>query len=264
MDDAIAQAARYQHRQITRAQLRAAGLGDDAIDHRARVGRLHPVFRGVYSLGGPPQDDRELWMAATLTYGNGARLSHTAAAELRSYLRYPLREIHVTTLTRRPSREGITAHHGPDGRRQFIDFIPVTGPEQTVLDCACTVRSDKAYRRIVRQAQVDDTTHLRLSAFAEKNRGRRGVSRLKRELQEGPSPTRSVNEDEVLEIFRRGGAPLVNHRFAPDLEADLYFPALGVVVEVDSPIHDGPAAQAGDERKDERYRALGLRPYRLR
>jgi hypothetical protein len=99
-----------------------------------------------------------------------------------------------------------------------------------------------------------------LLAFAAKNSGRRGVSRLRRGLADGPSPTRSANEDEVLEIFRRGGQPLPNHRFAPDL----YFPELGVVIEVDSPLHDGPTAQADDERKDARYRGLGLRAYRLR
>ena len=68
----------------------------------------------------------------------------------------------------------------------------------------------------------------------------------------------------MLEIFRSGEAPIASHRFAADLEADLYFPGLGVIIEVDSPLHDGPTAEAGDERKDARYRALGLRAYRLR
>jgi hypothetical protein len=87
---------------------------------------------------------------------------------------------------------------------------------------------------------------------------------MRTELAHGPSPTRSANEDEVLEIFRSGETPIANHRFAPDLEGDLYFPKLGVVIEVDSQLHDGPTAQADDERKDDRYRALGLKPYRLR
>lgn len=79
----------------------------------------------------------------------------------------------------------------------------MTTPEQTILDCATTVRNDKAYRRIVRQAQVDGlVSHARLVAFAALNRGRRGVVRMSGELAAGPSPTRSVDEDEVLEIFR--------------------------------------------------------------
>ena len=204
-------------------------------------------------------------MAATLTFGPGAQLAASAALDLYGWLRYPLGDLFVLTPTPRKPREGITPiHRSKPGRSKFIDFIPVTGPEQTVLDCATTVRSDKAYRRIVRQAQVDGTSHLSLLAFAEMNRGHRGVERLKRELRDGPSPTRSANEDEVLAIFRSGEAPIPNHRFAPDLEGDLYFPALGVVIEVDSPLHDNPTARADDDAKDERYRALGLRHYRLR
>ena len=204
-------------------------------------------------------------MAATLTFGPGAKLAANAAVDLYGWLRYPLGGLFVLTPTPRKPREGITPlHRSNPGRSKYIDLIPVTGPEQTVLDCATTVKSDKTYRRIVRQAQVDDTSHVSLLAFAAKHRGARGVSRLRRELADGPSPTRSANEDEVLEIFRRGGEPIANHRFAPDLEGDLYFPELGIVVEVDSEIHDGPTAQADDARKDERYRALGLTPYRLR
>jgi hypothetical protein len=46
---------------------------------------------------------------------------------------------------------------------RIIDSIPVTSPEQTILDCASTINNDKAYRRIVRQAQVDDlTSHARV------------------------------------------------------------------------------------------------------
>ena len=204
-------------------------------------------------------------MAATLTFGPGAKLAANAAVDLYGWLRYPLNDLFVLTPTPRRPREGIVPiHRSNPGPSKFIDCIPVTGPEQTVLDCATTVRSDKAYRRIVRQAQVDDTSHARLVAFAAMNAGARGIRRMREQLAAGPSPTRSANEDEVLEIFRSGATPVANHRFAPDLEADLYFPALGVVIEVDSPLHDGPTAQADDGRKDERYRALGLRPYRLR
>ena len=247
------------------AQLHAVGWDDSLIGKRVRNGRLHPVFAGVYSLGGPPQTSKEIWMAATLTYGPKSKLAASAAADLYEWLRYPLGDLFVLTPTPRKPREGITTiHRTKPGRSKYIDLLPVTGPEQTVLDCASTVRSDRAYRRIVRAAQIEDTSHARLLAFAAMNAGARGIRRMRRELADGPSPTRSANEDEVLEIFRNGGQPIANHRFAPDLEGDLYFPKLGIVIEVDSALHDGPTAEADDERKDERYRALGLIPYRLR
>jgi hypothetical protein len=79
------------------------------------------------------------------------RLSASAAAELRGWLRYPLKEIHVVTLRKRRSRDGITAHHRPNYKRyEIIDGIRTTTVEQTVLDCATVVANDKAYRRIVR------------------------------------------------------------------------------------------------------------------
>lgn len=244
---------------VTTAQLHAAGCDTNAIAYRARIGRLHPVFRGVYSLGGPPQTDKELWMAATLTYGKGTLLSHSAAVDLYGWLRYPLGGLHVTTPKKRPSRQGITAHHRQArGRWKFIDHIPVTGPAQTVLDAATAVTSDKAYRRIVRQAQVKDTTHAHLLALGALRRGAPGVGRLKRELAKGPSRTRSANEDEVLEVFRRGGEPIPN-TILFGYEVDLWFPKLHTAIEVQSALHDNPTARADDEAKRQRLAEQGVR-----
>ena len=218
------------------------------------------MFAEVYSLGGPPQNQRELWMAATLTFGEGAKLSHSPAAELYGWVRFPLKEIHVVTTTERKPRDGIVPHHRGDGVAwRFVDNIPVTGPEQTILDCATTIANDKLYRRIVRQAQVDEaTSHAKLVAFAAMNRGRRGIVRMKRELATGPSPTRSGFEDEVLELFRTGGEPLVNHVIAGD-ELDLYFPRLNVAIEVQGQPHDNPTAQADDEAKRQRLARRGVK-----
>ena len=227
--------------------------------YRVQIGRLHPVFRGVYSLGGPPQTDNEIWMATTLTYGPGTKVSHSAAVDMYRWLRFPLGDLHVTTLKKRPSRNGITAHHtSRPVTWKYIERIPVPGPEQTVLDAATTVRSDKANRRVVRASQVDDTTYARLVAFSAMNPGHRGVGRMKRELGEGPSRTRSANEDEVLEVFRHGGEPLPNVKIAGD-EVDLFFPKLNVAVEVQSVLHDNPTAHADDLAKKERLEARGVR-----
>ena len=250
---------RWQHRQVTTAQLRAVGWDASVVYKRVRDGRLHPVFRGVYSLGGPPQSDKELIMASTLTYGPGARASHDAAVDLYGWLRFPLNALHVTTPTKRPSRERITAHHRTKHHRwRYIDHIPVTGPAQTVLDAATTVTSDKAYRRIVRQSQIDDTSHAELLALSAIHARARGTARLRRELKEGPTGTRSANEDEVLEVFRHGGEPLPNVVIAGD-EVDLFFPRLNVAVEVQSALHDNPTAEADDVAKKERLERRGVR-----
>lgn len=263
-DERLARIGLRQHRQVTGQQLRAAGLDKHAVAYRVQIGRLHPVFNEVFSLGGPPRSDRELWMAAVLTYGTGTKLGAAPAAELYGLLRYPLGQLHVVTVAKRRPRHGIVPHHRSEGVAwRYVDGIPVTSPEQTILDCATVVRGDRAYRRIVRQAQVDDlTSHVRLLAFAAANSGRRGVARLKRELSEGPSRTRSGFEDEVLDVFRHGGEPLQNHRIGRD-EVDLFFPRLNVAIEVDGPVHDNPTAQADDAAKQARLERRGVRVLRL-
>jgi hypothetical protein len=247
---------------VTTQQLRAVGLTPSAISKRVRAGRLHPTFHGVYSLGGPARTERERWMAAVLSFGAQSLLAASPAAELYGWLRYPTNEIHVLTPTRRAAREGITPLH----RRSWppwrhIDHIPVTSPEQTILDCASTIASDKAYRRIVRQAQVDEqTTHARLLVFAAQHPGARGVARLKRELADGPSRTRSGFEDDVLDLFRHGGEPVPNFHVGDD-EWDLAFPARRVLLEVQGSPHDNPTARADDIAKQARAEARGFTVY---
>ena len=74
--------AAEQHGVVTRAQLLGLGLTSDAIDHRLRKGRLHRVHRGVYAVGRPQLTRHGVLLAAVLSCGPGAALSHAAAAEL--------------------------------------------------------------------------------------------------------------------------------------------------------------------------------------
>ena len=143
-EERLAQWGFRQHRQVTTAQLRAVGWDDSLVAKRVKAGRLHPVFAEVYSLGGPPRTDRERWMASVLTFGEGTRLSDSAAVELFGW---------------------------------HVDQVPVTSPEQTILDCAATIRND----RIIRQAQAEQATnHVRLLLLCARSVGVRGVARPRR------------------------------------------------------------------------------------
>lgn len=253
-----------QQRLVTTEQLRLAGFDRDDVHYRVRRGQLHAVFTGVFSLGGPPRTEREWWMASVLTFGRGTRLSDSSAAELYGWLRFPLRELHVTTTTERAPRDGIVPHHRTRSTRwRFVDDIPVTSPEQTILDCAATLRSDKLFRRIIRQAQAErTTTHARLVLFIARSAGTRGVARVRAELAEGPSPTRSAKEDEVLDLLRSSPRILPNHEIDGD-EVDLYLPEHGVVIEIDGPLHENPAARRHDAAKQARLEAKRLRVFRM-
>src|SRR4051795_6530380 len=81
-DEAIAALATRQHGVVSRAQLLDLGVGAGAIKHRAGLGRLRPLHRGVYAVGHRALRREAWWMAAVLAAGRGAALSYRSAAEL--------------------------------------------------------------------------------------------------------------------------------------------------------------------------------------
>ena len=89
--------ARQQHGLVTRAQLLDLGMGARSIDRRVESGRLIRVRRGIYRVGPIPQP-LEAEMAAVLSIGDGAVLSHHTAAVLHRLLPNPDQDglVHVT------------------------------------------------------------------------------------------------------------------------------------------------------------------------
>ena len=138
LDARIVELARSQHRNVTRQQLLALGLGRAAISHRARSGRLHRVFTSVYAIGTPASSPVERAAAAVLACGDRAALSHLSALFLWGLHRQWTEPIHVTT-PRDRKRPGIVVHVSvvlapADLRSQR--GIRATSPARTVLDCA--------------------------------------------------------------------------------------------------------------------------------
>src|SRR5688500_13343110 len=74
--------ARKQHGVVARRQLLELGFSARSITHRIATGRLRPVRAGVYAVGRPELSDRGVWMAAVLSCGPDAVLSHESAAAL--------------------------------------------------------------------------------------------------------------------------------------------------------------------------------------
>src|SRR5690349_10284970 len=67
---------------VTLEELSALGLGPDARKRRITQRRLIPVYRGVYAVGHGELTERGRFRAAVLACGEGAVLSHLAAARL--------------------------------------------------------------------------------------------------------------------------------------------------------------------------------------
>ncbi len=137
IDHAIAALAERQQGVVAIWQLLALGLGTDAIQYRASIGRLYRIHRGVYAVGHrklTPQGHR---MAAVLAYGPDAVLSHWSAAAQWSFGQSRWKT-DVTTPTDRRSRKTIRAHTAKlDAEdRDIRDGIPVTSVARTIFDLA--------------------------------------------------------------------------------------------------------------------------------
>src|SRR5215216_6154642 len=104
---AVWRLASRQHGVVALFQLLELGYTMSAIKHRVAKGRLHPVRRGVYAVGRPEITRKGEWMAAVLSCGQGAVLSHLSAAALWGICRERDRVVHVSI-----SRGGIRCQTG--------------------------------------------------------------------------------------------------------------------------------------------------------
>lgn len=123
---------------VTTGELKALGLGADAIRYRVKTGRLYREHQAVYSVGRPAVTAHERASAAVLACGRGAALSHGSAMTLWGFWRRWDQPFEVTVAgDRRPP--GIRVHRSRtlswrDVRTQV--GIRVTSPARTLLDIA--------------------------------------------------------------------------------------------------------------------------------
>jgi very-short-patch-repair endonuclease len=257
---------------ISRVQLYSLGLGRHGIDRRLKLGRLHPIHRGVYMVGHSVAPPRAREMAAVLACGPGAVVSHASAAALWQILPHQSqsREVDVTVPGRDPGRKpGIRVHRvrmlDPRDARS-CHGVPVTTPARTLLDLA-----SQASRRDLEQAFAD-AEHRRLvhprqllNVLARAG-PRPGVPALRALVQsESPPFTRSEAEERFLVLIRAGGLPVpgVNVRVGGH-EVDFLWRKEALVVEVDGfEFHSSRAAFERDRLRDAGLQAAGFRVIRV-
>lgn len=262
--------AKSQHGVISRRQLLDLGFSPKAVKHRVSVGRLHPIRRGIYSVGRPSLTQHGHWMAALLACGNGAVLSHSSAAAL---WRIGFEQCSVVTLSL-PSRShrkvpGLRIHRRPTLQDRDITAeygIPVTTPIQTLIDM--TPRLDRAgIERMINEADKYNLAHPPgLRRALDQRIGEPGVARLRHILDRRTFRlTKEELERRFLPLAAKAGLPVpLTGQWVNEFEVDFYWPDLGLVVETDGlRYHRTPAEQARDRLRDQAHTAAGLTQLRF-
>lgn len=266
IDKRIAALAGRQRGYVKRRQLLALGLGEKAINYRVRVGRLIPVYPGVYAVGHIPTLPPDRAFGALLACGERAVLSHSSALTLYGVDRMWDLPFEVTTPSKR--RTGRIRLH----RSQLTpcdittkDGIRVTSPARTALDNAPRLTDKQLKRafnilRLEHGLSTDDIKDV-LRRFSRHY----GAGRLAPLAGITHRPTRSRPELKFYDFCRRYGfpEPILNHDIN-GIEVNAYFPEHRLIVEVDGyDVHAGPVSFETDRDRDATMLALGLPTIRI-
>ncbi|MBM3666816.1 MAG: DUF559 domain-containing protein [Actinobacteria bacterium] len=267
--------ARNQHGVISRAQLLELGLSGRAIKHRVTTGRLYSVHRGVYAVGRRELNRRGRWMAAVLSAGEGAVLSHRSAGELWGILPRGTGppQLSVPGSNGRRRRD-VVVHRRPSLRPEDVtrrERIPVTVPACTLVDLAAEASRDGRGRALLERA-VNEADRLGLidperlrEAVGEMPR-RPGLGMLRGLLDVRTFVlTDSELERRLLPMARGAGLGLPETGARVNgYRVDFLWPEIGLVVETDGlRYHRTPAQQARDRERDQAHAEAGLTPLRF-
>jgi very-short-patch-repair endonuclease len=272
VDRWIAQLAERQHGVVARRQLRAHGIGRDAIDHRIKLGRLHVLYRGVYSVGHRILTTQGRWMAAVIASGAGAVLSHRSAAALWGLWHWVGFE--VTAPGARRARPGILLHYAqlPPDEVTSVQGIPVTTVPRTLLDLAAVLPQSRL-EGATNQAEIRALRDpLSLADMVERHPNQHGIGKARAvvaALRRGTTVERSELEVRFREFLRSRGLPPAQLNVPIPVngnwfECDCVWPAERLVVELDGrAVHGTAAAFERDRARDRVLNAAGWRVVRI-
>jgi very-short-patch-repair endonuclease len=264
---AVGTIARGQEGIVARAQLQRAGFDRRAIDRALRSGWLHPIHKGVYSTQAPELTTEDaLLIAALLVAGDGAVLSHGAAAWRWQIIPAPPTRIELAVPSGRGSPPGLVLHRSrlrPGDL--FLDArFPRTSVPRTLLDLAARYDQRALLKALAEAEFHHDTRPADIQATLR--RGHPGSANLRKALDRhtpGHGQARSHLERRfrALLIKNRIELPLRNQPLGP-WTIDCLWPDHRVAVELDGRQHTRPHQADSDDDRDLWLRRHGYIPRR--
>jgi hypothetical protein len=223
----ISELAARQHGVISVAQLRDLGLDRYWVRRRVQSGFLHPMYRGVYSVGIRTASRKGRYMGAVFVCGRGAFLSHRCAADLWG-LRPNSTRLEVTTLAKRAGPPGVRVYRSRTLTTQDVtirDGIPVTSVARTLLDLSAVVPAPDLDRAIDRAERLELFDLTAIEDVLGRANGKKGASALRRAIAAyGPSTQKSVLEKKLKKLLET----------APDIRP----PSFNALIDGESGTHE--------------------------
>lgn len=260
--------AAKQHDVVAMRQLLALGFHRQAIQRLVQAGWLHRLHYGVFAVGRRDLSPAGHRMAAVLACGDGALLSHFAAAAQWGLRQSSRVRIDVNAPGRR-SRAKIRVHHAqlhPDDRA-IHRRIPLTSPARTLLDCAALVTAAELTRMVEEAERLGLFDLGAIEAVLARNARHRGTEPLRNALRvwTEPPPTRSELERRFLELVAAANLPRPNvNVLVAGLEVDFVWPEAALIVELDGRrYHTAASAFERDRLRDVRLTTAGFRVVRI-
>lgn len=280
LDVAMLQLAARQHSVISRAQARELGATREKLRRRVAGPVWDAATPQVLRLAGSRPTFSQRCMVAVLEAGEGAVVSHTAAALLHGLPGFVKAPVDVTRSVLRHKRAlpGGRLHEStfiPDRHVSVVDDVPVTTVARTLFDLAAAVRPGRCERALDnalarRMVQLETVRRVTIELLA---RGRQG-SALMRELltvrAAGYIPAGSGLEADFLALLVVAGLELPVKQLDTGADrwvgrVDFAYRAEALLIEVDSDLfHSSHLDQLSDRRRDADLEAAGWRVHRVK
>lgn len=272
----IAWIANRQHGLISLEQLEGIGMDRRTAAAREQSGRLHRIHRGVYSVGHVGSTPEAAFLAGVLACGPGTVLSHGSAATLWGFWKTDDTAIHVIAPNRRGrSPTGIVSHRDgwlPSSDRTEFHRVPCATVVRTLLDLAAILPPWELRKALGEAEAMRLVNHRQLRLQIGRGRGRRGVARLRRLLDEIHPQTkhsRSELERMFLHVCLQVGLPQPEVNVSLQVEGrklkpDFLWREQRLIFEADSRrFHDTDTAFVDDRRREQRLQVAGWRVSRF-
>lgn len=262
---------------MSREQLRALGLSDEAVSKATTRGWLHPVYRGVFCVGHEHLTVYALILGATMACGEGSVVSHGTAAWMLGLRDWRPKEIDVIA----PAEAGRKI---AGIRRRFVPppvgpeiwlrhGVPLTSPARTIVDCA-GILDGRGVGELIEEAAVQGLLDIRAIDRVLDGPRRRGSNRLLRAVAPWRRYRRGIKirsrmEAKLLPLLTEAALPIPQTNSKLRLtgkvyEIDFLWREQKLVVETDGGrFHDNPAAGARDSERNHALAAAGYRLPRL-